>query len=282
MIRLCAFSDEAGKELSTQISAMQENGIFLTELRSVEGKNVKKLTLSEAKEIRNTLRAEGIATWAVGSPIGKVPITVEISEYLEELRHVCALANTLETDRIRMFSFHDAYGERDRVIEYLCRMVEVAAEFGVLLCHENEKNIYGDTAERVADLMENVKGMRFVYDPANYLQVGEPSEKTLPRFAAVSDYFHIKDVISATEELVPAGYGDGNLRGLVQSIDRDCTLTLEPHLKVFEAYAQIDGEKMNHRFHFDSNRAAFDAAANALKDILRKEGYKETEGAWVK
>ena len=50
-IRLSAFSDEAGSPLCEQISALHENGIALTELRSVAGKNVADLTLGEAKQI---------------------------------------------------------------------------------------------------------------------------------------------------------------------------------------------------------------------------------------
>jgi hypothetical protein len=41
MIRLCAFSDEADASLAGQIAALKDNGICLTELRSVSGKNVK-------------------------------------------------------------------------------------------------------------------------------------------------------------------------------------------------------------------------------------------------
>lgn len=38
MIRLSAFSDEAGSSIQEQIIAMQRNGISLTELRSIDGK----------------------------------------------------------------------------------------------------------------------------------------------------------------------------------------------------------------------------------------------------
>ena len=52
MIRLCAFSDEANPSLEGQIAAMKRNGIALTELRSVGGKNVKDLTVDEAAQIK--------------------------------------------------------------------------------------------------------------------------------------------------------------------------------------------------------------------------------------
>lgn len=282
MIRLSAFSDEAGNSLGEQIAALQRNAIGLTELRSIDKKNVKDLTENEAKAIFATLKHEGIGLSAVGSPIGKVKLSVDFDAYLDEVRHVCTLANIFETDKIRMFSFFDAYDDPDRVVEYLSRMVDVAKEYGVKLCHENEKKIFGDTAERVQYLMEKVEGLRFVYDPANFLQVDEPADKTLPLLADKCEYFHIKDVVSATGELVPAGHGDGQIPLLVRGIKRDTVLTLEPHLKVFGSYAAIDGEAMKHRFRFESNGEAFDAAVKAMKDILTCEGYKEIDGGFVR
>lgn len=284
MIRLSAFSDEAGKALDVQIEALKRNGISLTELRSVGGKNVKDLTLDEAREIKKQLDANGIGLSAIGSPIGKVDISVDFDAYLDEVRHVCRLANIFETDRIRMFSFFHAYDQREKVFDYLKRMVEVAAEFGVKLYHENEKKIYGDVLSRVLDLKDHVKGLYFVYDPANFLQVDEPADKTLEALHGISGYFHIKDVRSATGELVPAGYGDGKIDTLVEMIaaDRDTILTLEPHLKVFEGYNEIDGEEMKHSFHFASNGEAFDAAVKAMKEMLIAHGYREENGGFVK
>ena len=160
MIRLCAFSDEAAKPLEGQIAAMKRNNIHLTELRSVNGMNVKKITLEEAKEYQKALRSNDISVWAIGSPLGKVDVNTDMSEYLETVKHICNLANIFETDKIRMFSFFNAYNEREKVIENLNLMVECARSFGVEMYHENEKDIYGDTAIRVLDILDNVPGLR--------------------------------------------------------------------------------------------------------------------------
>ena len=153
---------------------------------------------------------------------------------------------------------------------------------GSPLCHENEKKIYGDTVERVLDIRDNVPGLAFVYDPANFLQCDEMPDKTLPALHGISTYFHIKDVIHETGELVPAGCGDGQVARLVQMIEGDTILTIEPHLKLFGSYQQIDGEEMKHRFRFDTNDEAFDAAVNALKKILTENGYREENGGFVR
>ena len=97
-----------------------------------------------------------------------------------------------------------------------------------------------------------------------------------------TNYFHIKDVISATDELVPAGYGDGEIVQIIERISTDKVLTLEPHLAVFEAYATIDNVEMKHKFHFRDNNEAFDFAVNALKKVLAYCGYQEVEEGFVK
>ena len=281
-IKLSAFSDEAGSPLGEQIAALHDNNISLTELRSVAGKNVAELTADEAKSIYATLKNEGIALSAVGSPMGKVKISVDINEYMDTVKHICELANIFETDRIRMFSFFEAHEQREKVIDNLCKMVEVASSYGVGLYHENEKGIYGDVADRVLDLKDNVPGLHFVYDPANFLQVGEDPEKTLPLLVPKSDYFHVKDVIVDGGILVPAGEGDGQISRLVSMIDHDTIMTMEPHLAIFDGYNKIDGEKLNHKFFFESNRAAFDAAVSAMKNILIQNNYKEINGGFTK
>ena len=45
------------------------------------------------------------------------------------------------------------------------------------------------------DVLDNVKDLRCVYDPANFLQSGEKADKTLALLHNRADYFHIKDVI---------------------------------------------------------------------------------------
>ena len=281
-IRLCAFSDEAASDILGQINALKQNGIYLTELRSAFGKNVSTFTKEENKEYYKMFSDNGIGVYSIGSPLGKVDIDTDFDKYLDVVKRVCETANDFKADRIRIFSFFNAYEKKNQVFDYLSKMVEVAKEYNVTLCHENEKEIFGDVAERVCMIMENVKGLKFVYDPANYVQVNEPAQKTLDLFHGKSEYFHIKDIIHGTGELVPAGYGDGDINSLVERIKTDKVLTLEPHLAIFEAYANIDNTEMKHKFHFDSNLSAFTAAANATKTILLNNGYTLKGDKYVK
>lgn len=79
-----------------------------------------------------------------------------------------------------------------------------------------------------------------------------PAEKTLQKLHGKAEYFHIKDVVAKTGELVPAGYGDGKIGELVEKITSDKVLTLEPHLAIFDAYKSIDNAEMKHKFSYAS------------------------------
>lgn len=282
MIRLCAFSDEAGNSLKEQIEALKRNSISLMELRSIDKKNVADFTIEEAKEYQRIMEENGISIWSIGSPIGKVDIEVDFDEYLKKVEHVCKLANVFKVDKIRMFSFFKAYEKEEKVFEYLRKMIEVANKYNVYLYHENEKDIYGDTLVRVKRIMDNIDGLKYIYDPANYLQCNEKAKDTIEAFFNKTDYFHIKDVISETGQLVPAGYGDGMIEELLSKIKDDKTLTLEPHLTVFDSFKSIDNTEMKHKFTYNNANEAFDAAVKALKEILIKLGYKEENGVFVK
>ena len=281
MIRLCAFSDEAGSSIYSQIDALKRNNISLVELRSIDNKNVSDFSISEAKEYYRIFKENDIEVWSIGSPLGKVDINVDFNEYEKKIRHVFEISKIFNCNNIRMFSFFNAYNDKELVFKYLNKMVEIAKEYDVILCHENEKDIYGDISERIIDIMNNVDGLRYVYDPANFIQCNEDSKKTIDLFFDKTFYFHIKDVIKETQELVPSGYGDGNIKEILKRIKEDVVLTIEPHLRVFDAYKSIDNNELKTRFEYKSSNEAFDVAYKSLKDLLSELNYKEVKGGFI-
>lgn len=281
MIKLCAFADEYSPKLLEQIEGLKTNGITYIELRNVDGKNVLDLTLEEAQKVYDTLKFNGIEVWSIGSPIGKVDINCDFEVYKEKVHHACKLANVFKTDKIRMFSFFHAYEKKELVFKYLQEMCEIAKIYNVKLHHENEKDVFGDTVDRVLEIMQNVGGLYYIFDPANYIQCGQDCALGLEKLFTTTGYFHIKDVISETGQLVPAGYGDGKIREMLKMVDRDIVLTIEPHLAVFEGYANIDNTEMNHKFIFSSNKEAFNFAVESIKKMLIETGYKEVNNSFT-
>ena len=230
MLKLCAFADEAGASLAEQIAALKRNRITQLELRSIDGKNVSAFSLEEARAYAATLAEAGITVFSIGSPLGKVDITCDFEEYLGTVRHVLSLCKIFSCNRVRMFSFFGAGdAEEDEVVARLTSMVALAEREGIHLYHENEKEIFGETADRVERLVRRVPGLRFVYDPANYIQCNQDMQAAMDNMMVHTGYFHIKDVIRESGELVPAGEGDGMLHELIARIQRDATLTIEPH-----------------------------------------------------
>lgn len=292
---LSAFADEASAALDGQIAACRANGIRHIEMRGVDGRSVTALTAAEAKEIAAKLRAEGFALSAVGSPLGKINIADDFAPHLELFRHTAELANILGTPNIRMFSFYPPEGQRPedvrgKVMERLAAFDKAAHEAGVVCCHENEKDIYGDLAPRCLDILQAFPRMAGIFDFANYVQCGQDTPAAWKLLKEHTMYFHIKDALK-NGQVVPAGHGDGHIYEILKDAaprPGRCFLTLEPHLTVFDGFAALekDGVSMQGQsYAYASNREAFDAAAAAVRELLGRLGYAETQTpdgiAWV-
>ena len=276
-IKLCAFADEAGDSLADQIKAMQENGIGLLELRSIDKKNVTKFTNEEVKEYKKQLDDAGIGVWSIGSPIGKVKIEDDFNIDLDLCKRTIEIANMFEAKSLRMFSFYGTNGEEkysDLVMERLAKYVETTKGTGITLCHENEKGIYGDIAARCLEIHQNIPELKCVFDPANYVQCGQDTLEAWDMLEQYVFYGHIKDSL-ADGSIVPPGKGIGHLREYLPKFvaKGGQVLTLEPHLKVFSALKDLEApgdESKIGMYKFESKREAFDCAVNSLKEIIKE------------
>ena len=273
--KLCAFADEADPMIAGQISALKENGIELIELRGVDGRNVTQLSADEMRELRIRLNDDGIKVWSIGSPIGKVSVEEDFQPHLELFRHTLELAVLAGAEKMRMFSFYIASGKAEQseaqVIDRLGQMLELARDSGVMLCHENEKGIFGDTAERCARLHKALPELRAVYDPANFIQCGEDTMRAWEMPEPHIEYMHMKDA-EASGTVVPAGEGIADIPMLLKKYDAagGGVITLEPHLSEFVGLAGLEreGEKSGINCRYRSHREAFDAGVNALKALM--------------
>ena len=272
---LAAFADEAGSDVEVQIQALQENGVPCLEVRGVGDKNITALTVDEAKELKKRLGDAGISVWSIGSPLGKISVGDEFAPHLDTFKHTLELSRVLGAGNIRMFSFFCPKGEaaycRDIVFERLHQFCAAAQGSGITLCHENEKGIYGDTADRCLDILRNFPAIKAVYDPANFLQCGEDTIRAWELLEPYIAYMHVKDV-REDGVVVPVGQGHGRIPELLERYEKmgGQVLTLEPHLAVFKGLDALEnGEKTKiGEFEYPSQRDAFDAAVNALKGLL--------------
>lgn len=273
-MKLAAFADEADTRLTEQIKAMKENSIEYLEIRGVDGENISDITKEKAREIRKHLDDADLAVWSLGSPYGKIGIQDDFGVHLDKFKQGIELADILGAKHIRMFSFYVPSEEkvryREEVMRRLEAFIDVADGSGIILCHENEKGIYGDLAKDCLDIHQTFPQLKAVFDPANFIQCGQDTLEAWDMLAPFVEYMHIKDALK-DGSVVPAGKGIGNLHTLIEKYQGK-VLTLEPHLSVFEGFDKLEAEeKSKHKYCYPTSRAAFDAAVNALKEILEGE-----------
>lgn len=242
MIRLSAFADEISQNPVEQVDVLGRHGIEHIEFRAIHGTNVLDLSDAQHEEFRSLLQSRGFGLSAIGSPVGKIKVTDPFEPHLDRCDRAIELALFYQAPRVRIFSFYmppgdDPASHREEVIRRMSELARRAGERGITLFLENEKGIYGDTAARVADVLETVDSpaLRHAFDPANYVEVRQAIDEAWARLRHLVGHFHVKDYDAAQEKNVPAGAGDGEIPRLIQeAVDTgyDGFVVLEPHLTV--------------------------------------------------
>ena len=278
-ITLAAFADEAAGDLQGQIRAMKRNGLTHIEIRNTDKINCADLTAARAKEIRKQLDAEGLKIKTVGSPVGKIKITDDFAPEMERFLRLTETAEILGADKIRMFSFYrdPALSEqegRERVLERLKKYCDRAGS--LLLCHENEKDIYGDGWEFCRIICESLPKIRAVFDFANFVQCGVDTKTAWENLKEFVEYIHLKDALP-NRVVVPCGEGVGNVSEILGDyLSRGGRFaTLEPHLYAFSAKKLLEkNADTTCANSYQSENEAFDAAVVAAKKLLREKGAR--------
>lgn len=239
---LSGFGDEIDNDPNIQIAVLKALGASHIEVRSAWGANVVDLDDEQLGSLVTVLKEAEMGVSAVASPIGKVDVSLEPELEVQRLKRVIRVAHALGTDNIRIFSFFRGEGvsvesTRDAVMTRMRLLADEAERENVTLLHENEKDIYGDTPERVLDLVETVgsPALRLAWDSANFVQVGvaRPHDDGYAMLRPYLDYLQVKDAVAETGDVVPAGQGDGQvLKTLTALRDDGYTgfASLEPHL----------------------------------------------------
>lgn len=276
--KISGFSDEIEKSVDVQFEVLNKLNIKYFEVRGVDGKNISTLTDEEVLILKSKMEQYGIQVSSIGSPIGKIKIEEDFAPHFEVFKHVVNIAKTLGTKYIRMFSFYHEGGdewtaeEREEVLARLRQMISYAKEQNVILLHENEKGIYGDTADRCIDVMKELgcEHFRAVFDPANFVQCGQDTKYAFDNLKEYVEYMHIKDARFEDGKVVPAGMGDGNVAYVLKGLfagGYDGFLSLEPHLGSFEGLAALElDDKMEGLP--KGGEGTFTLAYRALCDVL--------------
>lgn len=266
------FADEISEDLDEQLDVLEELGIGYMDLRGVWGTNVLDLDPDEVEDVQAALDERGIGVSAIGSPIGKVDIDDPFDPHFDRFETAIERAHQFDADYIRLFSYWMPEGEdpddyREEVLRRMEAKAERAAEADVVLIHENEKDIYGDTPARCRDLLTSVDSphLRAVFDPANFLEVGvRPYPDGLLQLVEYVDFLHIKDAeFGQRGAIAPAGQGDGRIPETLEALAArgfEGFASLEPHLAQAGEYGGYSGPD------------AFRVACEALEDCFDEAG----------
>lgn len=239
-------SDEAGRDIATQIHAHEELGWTYMELRSIEGVNVTQLTDHQFDAVFGALTdhsmrvscfASAIANWAR-------PITSDFNQDIIDLKIAIPRMHRLYTPFIRVMSYPNdpdhPLEERDwrkesiRRMKYLAQMAEDA---GITLVHENCSGWGGLSAENSNILLGEVDSpaLKVVFDTGNPVTYGQNAWDYYQAVRKDIVYVHIKDAkkINSEDHYCLCGEGDGYVKEIIADLLQqgyDGGFSIEPHL----------------------------------------------------
>ena len=279
-IILSAFADEYSSSFDKQIAVLKENGFDMIEPRFIDGVNVSDLSFDVANSVHARLEDNNLKVSSLGSPLGKIKLDDDFTAHLEKVKRTVEIAHILGTDKIRMFSFYSPEGKdikdcKEQVVDYVGKMLDIACDAGVKLCHENEAKIYGESPEKCLELLKIFNGkLRCVFDMGNFVLDGyKPFPTGYDMLKDYIEYFHIKDSLSAGA-VVPAGKGEACVKEILtqykNDFNRDFVITLEPHLQTFDGLNMLAGRSFDNPYKFNTPEEAFFEGINSLNGILWK------------
>ncbi|WP_354482710.1 sugar phosphate isomerase/epimerase family protein [Leifsonia sp. 563] len=250
---LSGFGDEIDADPVVQTAVLQALGAGFIEVRSAWGVNIVDLDTAQLDRLAGVFEERGMGVSAIASPVGKVDVALPVEHEVERLGRAIAAAERLGARHIRLFSFFRADGVavesiRDDVMVRMRALADLAEAAGVILLHENEKDIYGDTPERCLDIVETVgsPSLRLAWDSANFVQVGvaHPFDDGYALLRPHLEYLQVKDALSANGDVTPAGEGDGQVLETLTALRDDGYAgfaSLEPHLTDVNALGGFSG-----------------------------------------
>ena len=276
---LSAFADEYADDFEEQLRGLNTLEIGSIELRFVNKKNISLLDDEELSNVSRLLDKYSVKVSAIGSPLGKIELDGDLDAHWKLCRRVCYIAKTLGADKVRMFSFYPPSGKkiedcRDQVMAGLTRMLDIADEYGVTLCHENEGNTYGERPELTEDVLAYFGGrLGCVFDMGNYTLKDFDPLDAYARCEKYIRYFHIKDATSGA--ILPPGEGNAKIEEILKDYtDKhgSVTVSLEPHLQVFGGFQDLVHGGFDNPFVYKSQEEAFTDATERLRKIIDRIG----------
>ncbi len=251
------FADEAASDLSEQIRVTQALGWHCIESRAIDGVNIHDLPEEAFARAAEQLDAANISVNCFGSSIANwsKKITAPFEDTLVEVRRTIPRMQRLGSKLIRIMSYACLEGREptDQMEEERFRRLrEITKMFldnGIQPVHENCMNYGGMGWPFTLKMLENVPGLKLVFDTGNPISSADRSQaKPYPRqsswefYQKVREhiaYIHIKDghYIPESDSLVCTwpGEGDGDVGKILPDLlsrGYQGGISIEPHMQV--------------------------------------------------
>lgn len=255
---LTGFADEAADSLAGQIRATRSLGWENIEARSVDGKNINDIPDDAFDSVCRELGEAGVKVNCLGSTIANWgrQVTEPYEESLAAVERAIKRMNRLGTRLVRIMSYTVLRDGEGRALpdqleeERFRRLREITRRFtgaGIVPVHENCVNYGGMSASHTLRMIENVPGLKLVFDTGNPPLTPDfsrpfpyPMQSSWEFYRAVREhiaYVHIKDARPEGKEEVYTfpGEGDGFVVKIVEDLLRsgyDGGFSMEPHMTV--------------------------------------------------
>jgi sugar phosphate isomerase/epimerase len=254
---LTGFADEAAKDIDGQIKATLDLGWKYIESRNIDGTNIHDISDEKFDIVCEKLAQAGVEINCFGSAIANWAKKIDepFDSSLAEARRSIVRMQRLGTKLIRIMSFAvlgdrepDDQMEQER-FRRVRELVKMFADAGITAVHENCMNYGGMSWQHTLRLIENVPGLRLVYDTGNPVFTDDrgkpkpyPKQSSWEFYKNVREfieYVHIKDGYWDTKEnkqvFTFPGEGEGDVWRIVEDLVKtgyDGGFSMEPHLAV--------------------------------------------------
>lgn len=255
---LTGISDEAGKAIETQIKAHLELGWTEMEIRDVlkadgTSDNIHNIPEEDFRRVEKAVKDAGLHVYCFSSRIanwGK-HIDQPFDSSLEEARRAIPRMKALGTQFVRIMSFavrpdHDDQMEQER-FRRLRELKKMFHDEGLTVVHENCMNYGGMGASFTLRLIENVPGLKLVFDTGNPVFADDrsrpqpwPKQSAWEFYRAVREhiiYVHIKDGVWNPQTQKTAfcfpGEGEGDVVHILHDLHKtgyQGGISIEPHM----------------------------------------------------
>ena len=277
MIYFSGIGDEAANTIDDQIRAIKTLGWKNLEARGVEVPGFPKANIHDIPDaafdqLVEKMGQAGIQVNAFGSTIGNWGKKIDESgeSSLAETRRAIPRMKRLGTKFIRIMSFAVRPEEDQMAAERFRRLREITKMFldeGLQPIHENCMNYGGMGWPFTLELLENVPGLKLVFDTANPIFNDDRSKpKPWPKQDPWEFYEHVKPHIAYVHvkdarwnpakndaDYTMPGEGEGKVRPILKDLlasGYQGGLSIEPHVAVVfhDASVNASGEVMFNSF----------------------------------